>query len=131
MNNKEQLRIGNEVQARVIRIDSEENSIEVSFKSVYLHAEPLSTVKNSRPGKLVWGILVEKLPHGVRVQFENEINGVFHTKHMDSMSRTLFYSRFKTDTVIACQILSYEDGDLLLSYAEETQHPIEMEESES
>uniref|UniRef100_A0A8D8SQA9 Protein RRP5 homolog n=1 Tax=Cacopsylla melanoneura TaxID=428564 RepID=A0A8D8SQA9_9HEMI len=129
--NKEQLRIGDEVQARVIRIDSEENSIEVSFKSVYLHAEPLSTVKNSRPGKLVWGILVEKLPHGVRVQFENEINGVFHTKHMDSMSRTLFYSRFKTDTVIACQILSYEDGDLLLSYAEETQHPIEMEESES
>ncbi|KAL1458389.1 hypothetical protein WDU94_008545 [Cyamophila willieti] len=127
---KERLRIGDKVQARVIRIDSEQNSIEVSFKSFYLQAEPLSSVKNTRPGKLVWGILIEKLPHGVRVKFENDISGVLYTEHMDPMSMTLFYSRFKTDTVIACQILTYEDGDLLLSYADENQHPMETQELE-
>lgn len=86
---------------QVIRIDHEQNSLEVAFKTIYLHAQPLISVKNTRPGKLVWGIMREKLTSGVRVEFENDISGVLHTRAMGKESMRLYYKRFVPDTGVS------------------------------
>ncbi|KAI5705502.1 hypothetical protein M8J75_015757 [Diaphorina citri] len=107
--NKEDIKVGDEVQAKVIRINSEQNSIEVAFKSLYRIAQPLTSVKHTKPGRLVWGVLKEKLPGGVRVEFGGDISGVFPTSAMSQ---------------IICQILKYEDGELLLTEADEKLHKV-------
>jgi hypothetical protein len=76
----------------------------VAFKSLYRIAQPLTSVKHTKPGRLVWGVLKEKMPGGVRVEFDGDISGVFPTSAMSQATRTLVYTRFVIDTVVSCGV---------------------------
>ena len=114
------LKIGDEKQFRVIKLDRENKKVELSLKAL-LEDPKVSKVKALNLGDVLEGEIVKLLQFGAIVKVANGATGLLHISNCTEDRTKKIYEIVKVGDIVKVEVLSKDEAEGKVSFSLENQ----------
>lgn len=109
------LKVGDERQFRVIKLDRENQKVELSYKAL-LENPKLSRIKELNVGETYKGEIIKLLQFGAIVKVENGATGLLHIQNCTENRQKKIYELVKVGDSVDVELISKNEDEMKVSF---------------